>query len=71
MEENQERIENKLDVMISLLYDIKETMSKKSSVKEKVGYFTKKGLSNKEVAKILGISEKHVSKEKALLKKNG
>jgi len=71
MQENQEKIAQKLDVMIALLYDIKESLSKESSVKEKVAYFIKKDLGNKEIAKILSISEKHVSKEKALLKKNG
>jgi len=71
MQENQEKIEHKLNVIIALLYDIKESLGKESSVKEKVAYFVKRNLGNKEIAKILNISEKHVSKEKALLKKNG
>lgn len=69
MDVNQEKFNQKLDVMIALLYDIKEAVDKESSVKEKVAYFAKKEMGNKDIAKILGISEKHVSKEKALMKK--
>lgn len=61
----------KLNVMISLLLDIKESLGEKMSLKGKIAYLVRAGLSNKEISKILGISEKHVSKEKALLKKNG
>lgn len=62
-------VRSKLDIIISLLYDLKESFNHKSSIREKVSYFAKRGLSNKYIAKIIGISEKHVSKEKALSKK--
>ena len=57
--------------MISLLYDLKESFDRKNSTKEKVHYLAGQGLNNFDVAKIIGISEKHVSKEKSSMKKNG
>jgi ribosomal 50S subunit-associated protein YjgA (DUF615 family) len=64
-------IANKLDILAGLLCDLKEMIGNKSSVKEKVAYFANKhrDMSNPEISRALGISEKHVSKEKALLKR--
>ncbi len=66
----KDRNSEKLDVVIGLLQEIKEALVGPQSIKEKVAYFTNenKELSNKEISRALGISEKHVSKEKALLK---
>lgn len=56
---------NKLSVIINLLMK-KEEMS----IKEKVALLENVPISYKEAAQILGISEKHYSKEKSLLKNN-
>ena len=60
-----------LDLIAGLLQDIKEALNKPQSVREKVAYFSNenRSLTNKEISRILGISEKHVSKEKSLLNK--
>lgn len=58
----------KLNVIIALLSDIKES-ERQGTLKEKIAYFGKLSLSNREIAQILNISEKHVSKEKSLIKK--
>jgi DNA-binding NarL/FixJ family response regulator len=63
-------IVDRLDVIINLLYDIKE-FEKKEPIKSKVAYLARAGVDNKSIAKILGISEKHVSKEKYWANKNG
>jgi len=62
-----EVISKKLNVIISLLNDIKYR-EEKASLKEKIDYLTKFDLSNKDVSEILGKSEKHISKEKSLMK---
>ncbi len=62
-------ISKKLDVILGLLYTINESLTKKSTVKEKVKFFVNSGLSNKEISSVIGITEKYVSKEKALIKK--
>lgn len=61
-----EAISRKLDVIAGLLYDLKSALVGKESIRNKVAHFANKDLGNKEIARILGISEKHVSKEKAL-----
>jgi len=54
----------KLSVLISLSLE-----GKKLSIKDKVELLSKFDMSNKEIAKILNISEIHVAKEKSLIKK--
>lgn len=63
-----EELSKKLSVIIALLNDIK-FREDKAQIKEKIAYFVRFGLSNKDISEILNISEKHVSKEKSLLKK--
>ena len=67
-----ERILAKLDIIAGLLYELKESLGNKSSIKEKVAYFANeyRSMGNKEISRALGISEKHVSKEKSLLKRS-
>lgn len=69
MEENTQtkELNKKLNVVIALLNDLKFRESK-ASVKEKIAYFTRFKLNNSDISDILGISEKHVSKEKSLMK---
>lgn len=64
----EQRIIDRLDVLINLLYDLKEFGSK-TTVKDKINYLAQSGLDNKSIAKILRVSEKHVAKEKSLGKK--
>ena len=61
-----EVISRKLDVIAGLLYDLKVALVGGESIRNKVAHLVNKDLSNKEIARILGISEKHVSKEKTL-----
>lgn len=70
--EEQEQTNKKLDLIAGLLQEIKEALTKPQQVKEKVAYFSNenRNLTNRDIAQILGISEKHVSKEKSLLNKN-
>ena len=70
MSENNpnEELEKKFNVIISLLNDIK-FRENKASIKEKIAYFSRFKLSNRDISHILNISEKHVSKEKSLMKK--
>jgi hypothetical protein len=72
-EYSEEAIAIRLDAVISLLYMLVEKLEgKEYSIREKVKHLTDVGLDNQSVAKILKISEKHVSKEKSLMKeKNG
>jgi DNA-binding NarL/FixJ family response regulator len=63
-----EELSKKLNVVIALLNDIK-FREDKAQIKEKIAYFVRFGLNNRDVSEILDISEKHVSKEKSLLKK--
>jgi len=58
-------VDSKLSIIINLLMQ-KEDMS----IKEKVALLENVSLSYKDAAKVLGISEKHYSKEKSLLKNN-
>lgn len=63
------RFSEKLDIAIGLLYELNDSLTKKSSIKDKVSYLSNRGLGNKEIARALGISESHVSKEKSLSNK--
>jgi len=67
-EENNGDISKKLNVVISLLNDLKQR-ELKVSLRDNVSYLNKFNLSNKDISEILNISEKHVSKEKSLSKK--
>ncbi len=57
-------ISAKLSVLIFL-----NLKGKQLTIKEGVKLLSKFGLSNKDIAKILDISEKYVAKEKSLLKR--
>lgn len=66
----QNRTAEKLDLIASLLIDIKEALSEKMSIRDKVAYLVKKGIiKDEDIASIIGITKSHASKEKALLKK--
>jgi len=61
----------KLNLIASLLMDIRESLSEKMSVKDKVAYLLKKGVNKDEdVSLIIGITKSHASKEKAIIRKN-
>ncbi|MEM5835325.1 MAG: hypothetical protein QXM11_02025 [Candidatus Aenigmatarchaeota archaeon] len=57
-------ISEKLSVLIKLLV-VKEEWS----IRDKIKFLSKFEISNREIAKILNISETYVAKEKSLLKK--
>lgn len=57
-------LNSKLSIIINLLM-----RKEKLNVKDKVALLENINISYKEASKILGISEKHYSKEKSLLKK--
>lgn len=57
-------INAKLSVLINLSLE-----DKPDTIKGRIELLSKLGVSNKDIAKILNISEKHVSKEKSLIKK--
>jgi hypothetical protein len=62
--------ESKLNLIASLLLDIKESLSEKMSVKAKILYLLKKGVEkDDDLASIIGITKSHASKEKAILRK--
>ena len=63
-EKTFKEINAKLSVLISLALG-----NKPKSIKEKVEFLSKLGVSNKDISRILNISEKHVAKEKSLIKK--
>lgn len=70
--ENEEEVNNseKLNLIASLLLDIKESLSDKISIKDKVAYVVKRGIKRDEdIASILGITKSYASKEKAIFKK--
>lgn len=58
-------ISEKLSILIKLAFFEKEL-----SIKDKVRFLSNFDISNQEISKILDISEKHVAKEKSLLKKD-
>lgn len=64
LEKNLKEINSKLSVLISL-----QLLKENFSVKEKVAILVRAGVDNQSISKILGISEKHVSKEKSLMKR--
>mgnify|MGYP001613559215 CR=1 FL=1 len=71
---NEKGAENseKINLIASLLIDIKEALTEKMSVKDKVAYLVKKGVSkDDDIVAIIGITRSHASKEKAMLKKGG
>ncbi len=70
MEKSIRRISEKLDIIIGVLQDLNGALSEKSLIRDKVSYLASRGLSNKEISRALGISEKYVSKEKSLFNKN-
>jgi len=71
-EKEAERISMKMNLIASLLIDLKESFGEKNSLKEKVKYLLKRGIEKDEdIAAILGIKKSHASKEKAILKKGG
>lgn len=71
-EEELDAISTKLNVVINLLMDLNGHMGSKTTIREKVAYLVRNGLDdNQEISRILGISGKHVSKEKAMVKKYG
>ena len=60
-------INSKLSVLISL-----SLMEKKNlNLRQKISLIADNGVSNAEIAKILGITPVHVAKEKSLAKKGG
>ena len=63
---------SKSNLIASLLLDIKESLSGKMSVKDKVAYLLRKGVDKDEdISSIIGIKKSHASKEKALIRKRG
>lgn len=63
-------LSDKLNLIASLLIDIKQSLSEKMSVKDKVNYLVKRGVTqDDDISAILSINRGHASKEKALLKK--
>ncbi|MEK6963932.1 MAG: hypothetical protein AABX70_05880 [Nanoarchaeota archaeon] len=67
-----ETTSNKLNLLAGLLIDIKQLLGEKMSIKEKVEYLVRRGITDDEdMSAILGITRGHASKEKAMLKKNG
>ena len=67
---DNEKISGKLNLIASLLLDIKQELGEKMSIKEKVGYLVKRGLTDDEdISSVLGITKSHASKEKAIVKK--
>lgn len=64
------KVSAKLDLIASLLLDMKQGFGEKMSVKDRVGYLVKRGVSEDEdISAILGITKSHASKEKAIIKK--
>ena len=61
-----QEINSKLSVLISL-----SLVDKEISLKQRIIILSNTGLKNSEIAKILGISQVHVAKEKSLAKKGG
>ena len=57
-------ISGKLSVLISLSLENKELL-----IKDKVELLSRFNITNKDIAKILNISEIHVAKEKSLIKR--
>ncbi len=66
-----ERNSTKLNLIASLLFDIKESFGEKNLLKEKVKYLLKRGIEkDSDISEILGITKSHASKEKTILKRS-
>ena len=64
------RDSTRLNVIASLLFDVKQSLGDKMSVREKVDYLLKRGIvEDDDLSSILGITRSHASKEKALVRK--
>lgn len=69
-EKELKKISAKLNIMASLLMDLKQSMEEKMQIKEKVKYLVRrKIIEDEDISAILGITKSHASKEKAILKK--
>ncbi|MCK4553199.1 hypothetical protein KAT80_03270 [Candidatus Pacearchaeota archaeon] len=67
-----EELSIKLNLIASLLIDIRDALTEKTTMKDKISYLLKKGIEKDEdISSILGITKSHSSKEKAMIKKNG
>ena len=73
MEEDEfQQLSNKMNVLISLMINLKDSLAGATLLKDKIYFLDDLGLkSNKEIALIAGTSESTVAKEKSLRKKNG
>ncbi len=70
-DENFEKLSVKLNLIASLLFDIKQSLDEKISIKNKVEYLVKRGIiTDEDIAAILDITKGHASKEKAMLRKD-
>lgn len=72
MEKNNETqdLSVKLNLVASLLLDVKEELGEKMSVREKVRYLLKRGVfRDEDISTVVGITRSHASKEKAMIKK--
>ena len=72
MSEDKEiqKLSLKLNLMASILLDIKQSLGEKMSVKDKVSYLLKRGiLDDEDISSILSIKKSHASKEKAMVRK--
>lgn len=64
MKKEFEELNKKIDVLIAL-----SILDKNIKTNEKVVLLERLSLDNKDISKILGISESHVRKEKSLMKR--
>lgn len=65
------RTSAKLNLISGLLLDIREALTERATLKEKIAYLLKKGVDNDDdISMILGINKSHASKEKAIIRKN-
>jgi len=74
MEKNKDikKLSDRLNLIASLLLDIKQELGEKTSVKEKVKYVLERGISDDgDISAIVGITKSHASKEKAIIRKKG
>ena len=71
-EKEIDKLSTKLNLIASLLIDIREALTEKTTMKDKISYLLKKGVDKDEdISSILGITKSHSSKEKTIIKKNG
>ena len=69
-EQELKKISAKLNIIVSLLMDLKQSMGEKMQIKEKVKYIVRrKIIEDEDISAILDITKSHASKEKAILKK--